>query len=441
MRFIRDRGVLGLEIRAFEVHLGRVNRTGSGEVGNKPECVAVGAPHRIFFSSLGSKDQTGRTVPFGVPHVQIVARDQGHGFAIWGQCGLRGFSRKAFDGVGHGVAWCGDCQRGDGGGFPIEIDSMQLIPAVRNGNFAIRGQRPVVDIHFGKRCDLGGLAAALGLPPEIDRPVGGIGQIQHMALSVAGWPSVIPRPRRELGEGAIGGQTPHIGAFCTSEMTAGPAVVVPATHKEHLPVFTGNRSRAKGVMQAHGVAALAGDHVRPLRAVYVKFKVGGEPDLFFGDRAERYRPVQRGELADTRSVCSHAPQVPNPIAIGFENNFGTVGAPSTSGFIGRVGGQPLGVPARRGHRPEIAPPTEADAVSVGAQAGEAWEINGGLGQGCGQQCAEHIYLLGMKRLGISADVGRWKTDEGQLRAPLSLTCFMPRRRSRNRRDLPTRSRR
>ena len=107
--------------------------------------------------------------------------------------------------------------------------------------------------------------------------------------------------------------------------------------------------------------------------------------MFFGDRAERHRTIQRGELTDPRSVGRHAPQVSNAIAIGFENNFGTVGAPSTAGLVGRVGGQPLGVSTRRGHRPEIAPPAEADAISVGAQTREAWEINGGLDQGCGQQ--------------------------------------------------------
>ena len=117
-------------------------------------------------------------------------------------------------------------------------------------------------------------------------------------------------------------------------MTAGPAVVVPATHKKHLPVFAGDRGRAEGVMQPHGVAALARDHVRPLRAVHVEFKIGGEPDLFFGDGAERDRTIQRGELTDICSVCRHAPQISNAIAIGFENNLGPVRAPSTAGLVG-----------------------------------------------------------------------------------------------------------
>ena len=68
---------------------------------------------------------------------------------------------------------------------------MQLIPTVGNGNSAVRGQRPVVNIHFGKRCDLGGLSAAFGLSPQIDGPICGIGEVQHVTLPVAGGPSVV----------------------------------------------------------------------------------------------------------------------------------------------------------------------------------------------------------------------------------------------------------
>ena len=106
-------GVFRLEIRAFERHFGRVNGAGSGEIRDKPQCVAVGAPHWIFFSPFGAKDQTGGPVAFGVPHVHIIPRDQGHGLAIGGQGGLRGFPREAFDRVGHGVARCGDLQWSD----------------------------------------------------------------------------------------------------------------------------------------------------------------------------------------------------------------------------------------------------------------------------------------------------------------------------------------